>query len=804
MGSSVAPLIGFHCGVGRRNGVGDYMRRLDEAALPFALCSVDDDGLIGEALSYTNADHWIVFRPMTDAWGQLLEVPQHSGNASSYNETVQSHYQRVLSALRRKPNVEANKDRVWVSILNEVDQDQHAFVDNLCLGVAILLNDMGYKVVLPNWATGSRYIDDLDTPEHLALLRYAGENRDKCAIGIHEYSLDDDLFNGYPYLVGRWQFYIDVCDEHGIPYPQFIVKEFGMHENHALDASAVIPQLRELMQRDRPDIPRMFWGMQPWHGTITEDTERLVTPITDFVLSERFEVEHEPPDIEEAVSMNTLADVMKGDGKIRFMRHNFTPQNNGAWPTFPIQHQVLGNTFYEVAGNEFRRFYFDDTGNVYMDFDTSQGGGLFYTQQDEAGKAGALWGDASLEIGHQTHRNPTITHRQKSDCAVTGGGHRVGSWLQVVARHATYKLPNGITLGNVTELLWEHGERYFYWDGKTLAHWISADGTRWTYLDRTEEQDGWLERETLPCHQQLPEYYKPLTPVIEPPTVEPPIIEPVQPVYTFGIDISHHQNPDAIDFSAENMRNIDYGILRGGYGTTRDSLAWPHYKKLKDNGKLVGAYWFIDRRFDGYQSGVEFGEFVNAFQWDLPAWIDAEDNNNSIYGLLTPTKQQVIDFCRGYLSVATWPVGTYTNRHFWRVTMGSMDPHELGITNLLWLADWDGDDTGTVNYVPTPFDAVQISQELARVIGGVNLDFNTFYGTRDEMDMLAVEFNNAGLTDMTAPPIVEPEPEPIVCPPIQPDKARQLVERYRVLRNQANAISAELTDLMEEVASYVE
>ena len=210
------PIVGFHCGIGRRGYIGTYMRMLDEAELPFAICSVEDGGLIAEACGFTDADHFICYRPKSDIDGRSLDEPLHTGSSDNYTESAESYYNRVKGKLDTAPEVIANKDRIWIALLNEADQNQSIFLAEMCLELAKLFNDDGWRVVLPNWATGSQYIDDLESPEHIELLRYAGNNRDRCAIGIHEYSLDDYLLNGYPYLTGRWRFYTDVCLENGI------------------------------------------------------------------------------------------------------------------------------------------------------------------------------------------------------------------------------------------------------------------------------------------------------------------------------------------------------------------------------------------------------------------------------------------------------------------------------------------------------------------------------------------------------------------------------------------------------------
>lgn len=292
MSEQVAPVLGFHATVrGNRRGLKErYFKPLDDAGLPFAICAVDDGGLVGEACAFTNAKHWIIFRSNHDLDGVWLDVPQHTDGASHYDESADSYWSRLKAKIETYPEVVANKDRIWIAALNELDDTQPDYLHPMLLELAQLVNADGYRVVLPNWATGNLPIDLMERDDHLALLRYCADNRDICAIGIHEYSLNNDLFHGYPYLVGRWQFYVDVCLAYGINEPQFIVKEFGYHAYQHMDPAHVIPQLRDLMWRDRPDIPRMYWDFA------NTDAQDLIQPIAQLVLTERFDAYEVPVD----------------------------------------------------------------------------------------------------------------------------------------------------------------------------------------------------------------------------------------------------------------------------------------------------------------------------------------------------------------------------------------------------------------------------------------------------------------------------------------------------------------------------
>ena len=145
-------------------------------------------------------------------------------------------------------------------------------------------------------------------------------------------------------------------------------------------------------------------------------------------------------------------------------------------------------------------------------------------------------------------------------------------------------------------------------------------------------------------------------------------------------------------------------------------MAPEHHRYATEHGLLRLPYWFIDRRFDGAATGRKFGVFVNAFEWDGPAFFDVEVVSVGDVDV-TPRRNQVIAAYQGYVAVCGWVAGNYTGSHAWQAIMGSYDPSQAGISRLLWFADWEPPD-GDIrpNKLPLPFTPsdVFIVQELAR------------------------------------------------------------------------------------------
>lgn len=143
-----------------------------------------------------------------------------------------------------------------------------------------------------------------ETAEGLAWLRYCSEHPDMAAVAVHEYSLSaSDIRSGYPWLVGRHQFVLDVCDEHGIPYPPFLICEFGWTYKDMPGPEEALRQLTE-PDGDDPaivdvygDIPIALWTLGRWDNgeDLPPKMAATIPAVTDWMLANSEPDEPEPP-----------------------------------------------------------------------------------------------------------------------------------------------------------------------------------------------------------------------------------------------------------------------------------------------------------------------------------------------------------------------------------------------------------------------------------------------------------------------------------------------------------------------------
>lgn len=290
--------IGFHVAVGgNAQGLGDYMRKLNDAGVPIFLKSVDAGGPLYEAQLLMKAneaagkfvDHTLVFR---------LTEPKYE--APFYNYAVSPEVAAEVSwALNRDSQPkELEKEYYWIETLNEpgrIGNDGNNQIERLgrfSLATARLAVAQGYRYAALSWSTGVPERVDWEHPAMLEFLRYAGEHPEQVAVSLHEYSLVNEFISrDYPYLVGRFQELFDVCDKHGIPRPTVLITEWGWEYNSVPEP---VPAMEDIawaawLYAAYPQVKgAAIWYLGPGFGNIHNEAQRLIAPVADYSISHYF------------------------------------------------------------------------------------------------------------------------------------------------------------------------------------------------------------------------------------------------------------------------------------------------------------------------------------------------------------------------------------------------------------------------------------------------------------------------------------------------------------------------------------
>jgi hypothetical protein len=213
--------IGFHLSVGGNiDGLDVWMRRLDEAGVPFFLKSADNAGPIYEAqelAKISGVPHTLVYRRS----GNEYDVPDYT---LSPQEAAVKHWEAHTSIFPP----ELDPSMVWLETINEVDKNRAEWLGQFALATAEMALADGYKWAAFGWSSGEPELETWQAPSMLQFLRLAAANPDRLAIALHEYSfLPDTITDQYPFKVGRFQQFFQLMDDLGIPRPTVLITEWG-------------------------------------------------------------------------------------------------------------------------------------------------------------------------------------------------------------------------------------------------------------------------------------------------------------------------------------------------------------------------------------------------------------------------------------------------------------------------------------------------------------------------------------------------------------------------------------------------
>jgi hypothetical protein len=291
--------IGFHTGPGGNpSGIGDFMRKLDKARIPFCLKSVDHYGPIFEAqeiMKQSGVPHILIFR-LSDRHGPddnyKYDTPPYKDPqfVDDPEGGAEKHWRKTMAKLPP----EFDKERVWLEVVNEVDRNLCDWLGRFAVRIANLAQRDGYKVSLFAWSGGEPEPSGWETPGMLKYLRLCGQRSQQAAIALHEYSfVESDIFHQFPFKIGRFQYLFQVCDRHNIPRPTVHITEWGWTLDTVPVPERAIEDIRKVgeLYARFPEIEgAAIWYLGPGFAGIANKAQRLIKPVTEFTLRHRFEV----------------------------------------------------------------------------------------------------------------------------------------------------------------------------------------------------------------------------------------------------------------------------------------------------------------------------------------------------------------------------------------------------------------------------------------------------------------------------------------------------------------------------------
>jgi hypothetical protein len=271
---------GFHVTLPEdREILDDWMTRLDEAGVPFFLKTVDNAEPLFKAqelMRKSGVPHVLVYRA--------------SGSVPHYELTPQEAARHHWITHRDLFPPELDPNLVWVETLNEPDRTQSEWLAQFALETAQLAMADGFRWAAFGWASGEPEPEHWRGPSMQEFLRVAGENPDKVAIALHEYSyIEDEIGHEYPYKLGRFQALFEATDAIGVPRPTVLITEWGWEHADIPPADAAIRDVdwASKLYAAYPQVKgAAIWnlGIGCCFGDISEQVQEIIDPLTEFSL----------------------------------------------------------------------------------------------------------------------------------------------------------------------------------------------------------------------------------------------------------------------------------------------------------------------------------------------------------------------------------------------------------------------------------------------------------------------------------------------------------------------------------------
>jgi len=286
--------IGFH--VGPDDGDTDpellaWMAALDAAGIPFVLKSVDNAEPVMQAVEMKVASgvpHVIIYRRS----GNPLDVPRYD---LPPEEAAAIHWALHLHRDNFPPELMPYKDQLWLETVNEIDKERAAWLGLFAQETARLAILDGFNWAAFGWSSGEPDVEHWRVPEMRDFLRLVAAHPDRLAIAVHEYSLDpDDVAEGYPWLVGRFQHLFEIADSYRIRRPTVLITEWGWTHEDLPDPETAMEQIAwaNWLYAAYPQVKgAAIWYLGPNFGGISEKARLLIEPVREYTLHHYFEVE---------------------------------------------------------------------------------------------------------------------------------------------------------------------------------------------------------------------------------------------------------------------------------------------------------------------------------------------------------------------------------------------------------------------------------------------------------------------------------------------------------------------------------
>ncbi len=280
---------------GNYTGFGDYVAACRDAGVPCIVQAVDNAGPAFAVQELARPFDVVVFR-MTSRDGIDLDHLPYSGDPAGFARM------RMGNIAHYWPP-ELDRSVVWTVPVNEPSKEPGdiEWLAAFTLECGRIAIETGTRHLAYGWSTGTPERSFWQLPDSLEYLRLCAQRPDLLGVSLHEYGLDDDITDAAPWLVGRFEFLLEVCRTYAIPYPPIVIGEFGWREASLRPSPRSFREQIGWAQNHYGVYDNILgaaiWTLGYWHGTVASDLAGLMPELIDMATNYDYTPPTAPPPV---------------------------------------------------------------------------------------------------------------------------------------------------------------------------------------------------------------------------------------------------------------------------------------------------------------------------------------------------------------------------------------------------------------------------------------------------------------------------------------------------------------------------
>ncbi|MEZ4645225.1 MAG: NBR1-Ig-like domain-containing protein [Chloroflexota bacterium] len=330
--------IGFHTSVGGNpTGIGDWMKALDAANIPFFIKAADSMTGLFDAQQIMQArsnavPHTLVYRRSIAVNGSV--PPSGNPDVPDYDKEPEAAAAEHWAWHKQHLPPELDPKLVWIETINELRKEVEwaDWIGEFAFHTGQMALADGYKFSAFGYSTGTPDEGAWETNGMLHYLELCQQHPDQLSVALHEYSLKvNDIWFLRGDHLGRFQKLFATCDKHKIARPKVLITEWGWtHERVPAPEAAIqhIKEVGELYAQYPQVLGAAIWYLGPGFGGIASLAQKLIKPVTDFTLQHTFDVPTvEAVESSPAPRMMVAQAVTGGTANVRFINDVTIPDD---------------------------------------------------------------------------------------------------------------------------------------------------------------------------------------------------------------------------------------------------------------------------------------------------------------------------------------------------------------------------------------------------------------------------------------------------------------------------------------------